>query len=612
MTRLSRLALVLLALALVLVPTAAWAQTTIDSSCNIFQWSSDRHVFYAQDRHWVFWGSTTIYYRSSPDNGDTWSDRASLTGSSDFAVTTDGTCVHFAWAQSGNIKYKRGTLNADGAISWGSDQTAVAVADRYQFWVRDIAVDSEGYPWIGYREVYSQPSYAAYTRAKVTKSSTKNGTWTTAPDFPYTLASYGFYGTGATTAVVNLTPHTSEAMLVIYRVGTTNTYVKRWAAGWSSAKTLGAVSHPGGLTDKQYVSAVAQDDDTHIVFLESSTNDICYRVYSTTTHSLSTKLVLYDGDSSVSAPVITRVTDNDDLYVWWKNSPAANHVYYATYEAADATWSSYVDWLTDLNGLPSTKYTIASMDAVDRDYLGLFYLANGNLLRWKFLPEEWEVVTLSPSSVTQSQATLRGGIITVGSGATGSFAGFYYGTTSPPTIPVGTIGTFGPGVFSETVGDLETDTIYYYYAVVEDEFSNTYSGNITSFMTAQPDYGSAEQDAAGSESFLPDIPEPPEGFYPEAGTDPTFSGLPGADLFNSLSESAGLPVAFWWYLILAIGFTVVGLLTYGGTKEQFAVAAIAAAGLGFLASLGWIGWWMLACYVIVALGLKGVERNYGL
>jgi len=599
----ARLVLALLAvLILVLVPATAWAQTTIDSSCTTFQWSSDRHVFYAQDRHWVFWGSTTVYYRSSPDNGDTWSDRASLTGSSDFAVTTDGTYVHFAWYSSGSgIKYKRGTLNADGSISWGSDQAVVEAQN-----VRDIAVDSEGYPWIGYRYVYSQPSYAAYTYARVTKSSTKDGTWTTAPDFPYTLASYGFYGTGATTAVVNLTPHTSEAMLVIYRVGTTSTYVKRWAAGWSSAKTLGAVSHPGGLTDKQYVSAVAQDDDTHIVFLESTTNDICYREYSTTTHSLSTKLVLYDGDSSVSAPVITRVTDNDDLYVWWKNSPAANHIYYATYESASDTWYSYTDWLTDLNGLPSTKYTIASMAAVDRDYLGLVYLANGNLLRWKFLPEEWDVVTLDPSSITSSQATLRGEIVTVGSGATGSFAGFYYGTTSPPTNPIGTIGTFGPGVFTETISGLQADSIYYYYAVVEDEFSNSYTGNITSFMT-DADYTSPW--APGGEDTLITVPTPPPGWHRPSPSTGAIEGTLIGGLLNPFFESSGFPVEFVWWVIFAILCNLVCILSFALGRHTFMVFVAGSLVIGSMCALGIIDWWLIFVYIVFGLSLLVNERQ---
>ena len=611
MTRLSRLALVLLALALVLVPTAAWAQVAVDGDAGAAAiiTSNQRATFYAGERFWVFYHDTVsgkLEFRSSSDLAATWSAATQIrdvASRSFFSIAYDGTYVHYVvdCGAGNNLVYRMGAPKTDGTITWSAAEQTVITGTTHSH--PNLAVDSNGYPWV----VYKTGSEDIEAR----KSSTKDGTWTTEGGFPdVVFAAVNPYSCDYP-SIAPLTSGRMVVMAVWSNDAVQNVYIRSWSgAVWNTTKSTASKADN---QNQWHHSFVTEDDDAHIVFLDINGN-IRYCVYSYSTNSVSAETTLAATGCTASwachATVISRDTGTNDLYVFWLEYPTAEHGYYRKYTNDTGTWETAVDWFTDTNTIQYKPYLSSTYESDNPNYIGLIWYSAGGLISFKRLESPLEVSTLAPTAVTTTSATLRGELTQMGASVV-TTRGFEYRLSGGSTTTVSEVGEFGVGVFNSDIDGLESDTIYECRALGTDGEGTEY-GEWVSFLTAQPDYGSAEQDAAGSESFLPDIPEPPEGFYPETGTDPTFSGLPGADLFNSLSESAGLPVAFWWYLILAIGFTVVGLLTYGGTKEQFAVAAIAAAGLGFLASLGWIGWWMLACYVIVALGLKGVERNYGL
>lgn len=143
--------------------------------------SSKRLSFYAAERYWVFYekGSSNEY-RSSSD-GQSWS-AATILGTASIpyvlSVWYQDPYVHYV-RDSGNTAqflYRRGTPQADGSISWDSNEQTVStwpgggVGVYGAIYSASLAVDSAGYPFV---------SIWIYNGARwVVKSGTNNGTFT--------------------------------------------------------------------------------------------------------------------------------------------------------------------------------------------------------------------------------------------------------------------------------------------------------------------------------------------------------------------------------------------------------------------------------------------------
>jgi hypothetical protein len=94
-----------------------------------------RKTFYAKGRFWVFYASGySIYYSSSVD-GVNWATPTFVEGlqynyGESFDLHFDGTYVHLTWIYGNELRYKRGTPNSDGTITWGDIQYVLKRAFR--------------------------------------------------------------------------------------------------------------------------------------------------------------------------------------------------------------------------------------------------------------------------------------------------------------------------------------------------------------------------------------------------------------------------------------------------------------------------------------------------
>jgi len=234
-----------------------------------------RKCFYANGRYWVFYSDTTnIVYRTSAD-GISWSSATTIRAcdnGNNFSVWFDGTYLHYAatplatWNEP--IVYRRGTPNTDGSITWSAaEQTVIQDADKW-FQSIIIAVDSEGYPWIGTRTSQAAPLPPG-NWAEVIKSSTNDGTWSTASGFPYRPDTVS-----GKRDIMFLVPLTSQKMYIIYvwsGAPATNPINGRlWdGSSWGSEETATTrQSHDASL------SAVAYGDVVHVVYDERTTLDV--------------------------------------------------------------------------------------------------------------------------------------------------------------------------------------------------------------------------------------------------------------------------------------------------------------------------------------------------
>jgi len=582
------LAVILAMLVSAMLPQVAMAQTIIRDigDANGFWYPSSRESVYVKGRQWVLFEEGGFgYYSSSPDNGATWSSPTSIGAAVygwELALATDGTNIAYTRGvmSTTTLYFRMGTANSDGTITWlAAEQTVFSSTYLARFC--SLVFDSNGYPWVGTTQNNNADAISI-------KSFTKDGTWTTEEGFPKTISSSAnFYTT-------ILLPATSGKMIALCgRTVADKLYATRYdGVNWGTTKASTSTLELGS----GYWSATIQDDDAKIVFLEDVSYDIVYTEFLYSTNSFSAETTLYSGATSTSAPVIQLNTEDNNLTVYWENDPVDNHIYWMSYHSSDSTWYGEYDWIAESDGLPAAGYYLNCDLTATTNTGGLYYIAGTAILKWKLLTLPWAVETLDPTGVTSSQATIRGEITGIGSG-TIAWRGIAFGTD--PTLtsyePYGDIGTFGAGVYSYTVTGLESDTIYYYKAQVEDSYGNSTEGNITVFMTLQPGY--ADEGEIPDDGLIPPLPEKPGGWI-----------RPPKDW----GDWQGIPWTFIFFLFL-VGFVV--LIGLGITKTTRSVGVLIIV-LGFIIGLfsfwpkgGYLDWWILFPYIIVGWALMKREKE---
>jgi hypothetical protein len=206
----------------------------------------DHNTFYAVGRHWIMWDDNdgNIIFSSSAD-GNAWTgvQAVATTGLYGFemAVWYDlaSNTIHYARhdmdTTPDEVKYRMGTPNANGTITWAAaEQTVATTPADLVTWRTTIAVDEEGYPWVAWVDTDGVNSYGiVYVEA----STTKNGTWTqnVTASTTFTNADYFVW-------FVSLTPVDDD---------------KQISVGWSREDIT------GGITDGEMsLESCMFDDDT--------------------------------------------------------------------------------------------------------------------------------------------------------------------------------------------------------------------------------------------------------------------------------------------------------------------------------------------------------------
>lgn len=154
-----------------------------------------RKVFRMSGLIWVFYSDgTNGVFRTSTD-GMTWSAPTIFGAGGHFGHRFggwfDGVYFHYALCTSAlgaDVYYRRGKPNRDGTMAWSAPlQVAHDTPQDMNAMYPKIIVDANGCPWISFMQlVYQVPNTPPYY-AMVLKAATNDGTWTTAPSFPFTL-----------------------------------------------------------------------------------------------------------------------------------------------------------------------------------------------------------------------------------------------------------------------------------------------------------------------------------------------------------------------------------------------------------------------------------------
>ena len=597
---------VMLVCLIVLLPLPVQAITIIDGSTQRLEWTPETVGFYANGLYWSFYedADNNVVFRTSADDGVTWSARTVIRVTDDnFSVYFDGTYMHYAIARTATLRvyYRRGLPNADGTITWSAaesaaEQTGSAPGSVYP----DVTVDTAGRPWItyGYR--------TAVHTVRVSRSSTTDGTWVTdgVAGFPYTAYNPAVPGTSNQALV----PLTSNRMVALYSQNDALAVrARRWTgAAWGGETTT--ASAPKGIDTWSAIAGPA--DTVHVSLLDGAGDDVRYTEYYYFTNSFGAETVLETDSTVNSDPKIIRGNTTNDLWVFWMHGPVAEHIYYRHYDDSTGVWNARVDWIDEsiLDGLVVSAKPMSS-GLISDDKVHLYYSADAGppfILKFAGVFEEGLITTLVPAPIAQTTATLRGDILFTGAGGA-TVRGFEYNTTESAVgaTTVSETGNFGAGAYSISISGLNSDNIYFVRAFLTNSLGTTY-GDWVDFMSAQAEFTPPEDPSDGG-GIAPDIPDEPTSWY----VDPDFdSDILGVGFWNEIFGASGYPISFFWYTFIAILTTFLGLMAYRGSRSQLVVFLIGSACMGFFASLGWIGWWMLAPYIIVGFAALVTEKQF--
>jgi len=329
-----------------------------------------RKCFYANGRFWVFYfDGDYLVYRTSTD-GETWSSPTTIGSwaAGVFSLFFDGTYFHYARSGGAgvNLYYRRGKPNADGTITWSADEQLVqALEDSNDIiYTPVIAVDSNGYPFIGYRYYdYSAGTYYPY----VTKSSTNDGTWSTASGFPYLLKDVS----SSYWRVIPLRLTGGKMYILYFYSGANSSFGRLWTGTMGSEEAVTSSNISGGRG-----AATSYGDDVYFCFNKVVVAGEQYslmfikRTYGVGWESEET---VKTGIPYDLAPTIGADPNSGDCYVFWE-STSTDHIYYRK-RSVDGVWDDVVDWIDEsVDGLPTNYYVTSFYEALE-GYLGLLYIS---------------------------------------------------------------------------------------------------------------------------------------------------------------------------------------------------------------------------------------------
>jgi hypothetical protein len=307
----------------------------------VIDYPKHRKVFFMSGLFWIFYASNGVdlVYKTSSDLS-TWSvSREIITSASGgifsgdrFGLWFDGTYLHLAYSNSYDgepIRYRRGTPNGDGTITWGTEYTAYSTPPTKNVKYTAVIADSDGYPWVftmQFENGQQRPPYSALVIRNDKKDG--SGTWTV-----NTLV------TGITSQIPMPVgcPLTGNKTYWIYLKNTTPDvyYGKLWnGTSWENEEqaTISVKADP-------LYNVVCDGNDVHLSFgnikYRKRTWGIGWGPEFTVTH-----------DSGASGHQTLTRTGTNSVAVTWENKNN-DHLYYR--EMINGNWQPQVDWIDESN-----------------------------------------------------------------------------------------------------------------------------------------------------------------------------------------------------------------------------------------------------------------------
>ena len=312
------------------------------------QWANrlptERKIWYANGRYWVFFGSnatgnaSTVY--STSLDGETWTtpifvcnSSAQVTGA-DFDSWLNDSTLSYAWGYAYEFggrapEYRMGTLEADGSIIWNPAGLQILNA-RKNMTDPTMCLNSTGYPFLGFFD--TDGFYYPY----VYLSDTKNGTWTTKSGYPINLHNIG---SGYSVVLVPLL--NGNVYAIIYPSSDSKTEQIRGKL-WNNI-TWSSLQYSGEVMDSDYFSQIAVlgiDNDIHVIYKDEF-GRLNHTIRNGTSGAWSSNTIT-TGVTSMTTPVIAKTENNGLVCIWGTNYNIYYSEYYGIWSEPQLFVSDYI------------------------------------------------------------------------------------------------------------------------------------------------------------------------------------------------------------------------------------------------------------------------------
>lgn len=377
-------------------------------------YSYQRKMFFANGRHFVFFSNDTtfygesdprsihyLYYTTSIDGlvwinpiqlgtlGSGWDVYGNIGAYGhgfQFSIWFDGTYVHVVkrdtdwdtdpplYSEEGEISYRRGTPNSDGSITWSTPWQIVLAHAMVTLFVPTIAVDKDGYPWIGgvWRYYTIVPPYS-WIRV-IWKCGQNDGTWTS-----HTTWNLGS-GTGSpptdpggqvSYSVAPIPSNSSANVLVIYTTRLATIKAKLYTGSMGSEMTVST----GNIQECWQFGAVGLDDKYMVGYTKQTNYYMMADYYNGASWAETTVQSSFDTpDVSMTPALFFNYTKSPAQVVmlWVDRNATDDYARYKKWTALSGWDSSYSVFCTD--GYPVWFHTINVFYTTYDGIVGLYFI----------------------------------------------------------------------------------------------------------------------------------------------------------------------------------------------------------------------------------------------
>ena len=287
------------------------------------------------------------------------------------SIWFDGTYVHYVRYYSFDLFYRRGEPQAGGTITWSAVEQVLYNGNGTDYYAQPcIAVDSDGYAWIG-ANYYDGSDYTPYA----IKNANNNGTW--ALDFATELDA-----TSNISWRVAPIPLTSAKVYLIYCTPSNPPLGKLYNAGWGGEESDLADFI---IANAYAFCAVANGDNVHFVYIRHvGDRSIRHneRVWGVGWNE--NDVLVQSSVANGTGPTLSIDTATGRLYCFW-TATSTDHVYYKRYTGV---WGSLVDWIDESTDEIVFAAQINSFYTDYGGYIGVLYttkLASPYNVRFDYL-----------------------------------------------------------------------------------------------------------------------------------------------------------------------------------------------------------------------------------
>jgi hypothetical protein len=273
--------------------------------------------------------------------------------------------VHFVWhdIEGSNLCYRRGKINIDGTITLNESKIVHNGIREAHFIMPNIAVDSNGFAWIGACFIEQTQS-----RGLILKNTVNDGSWVTDVRFPHSCL---FIQKSIKMMSIRITFAKMTSGKIAALTQTVNDYIycdiwngNSWTVTNETA-TLQKSRHG------DWMSAYSLSDEIYLTYLAD--NKVWFHKRNISNWENNENIVFTNADN-VQGAVISYAEFDNSIRVFWANV-SNNHIYYRQ-RLNNGVWQEIVDLETSICAFSNARSIHVNSESNTNEYIWITFQVN--------------------------------------------------------------------------------------------------------------------------------------------------------------------------------------------------------------------------------------------